>query len=467
MEANQFILALSKTLPQSCVQSFTIYLLLQLLFWVDKKSTPLIKFNLYYAANWLLFIGFLFTFFHYFQQVLPNRFTADLTSVTIKNIAAGTSIKPNLWLSYRFWLAHYTFFITGFYLLGLLFCLFKFVISIFKVEQFRNPRNLKLDDKLTQTCFQLKHNFGLIKTVSVYLSVKISVPLTIGSIRPIIVFPVALINQLSTAQTEAILLHELAHIKRHDYLLNLLLCIVQAFLFFNPAVWLMQREISKYREQSCDDLVLNQTQNQLAYAHALLLIEQYRSQSLNLTLASNGKKHTLLNRIQRITSRRTNETSPKSKLVVLLFALVTIGFLVTCNLPEKKAVKSYKSKRLSFTVYHSKTTGFDPKRPYAEWSADTVNFIRKSEHDSLKVYTNKLVFKPNKKYSKKYTIYGDRLIINEFSDKLIQAKNRYKILIEDSTKNKNEYSSIADLPAEDQKELLNQTEKPNKLLDVS
>ncbi|RYY05782.1 MAG: M56 family metallopeptidase, partial [Sphingobacteriaceae bacterium] len=323
------------------------------------------------------------------------------------------------------------------------------------------------DNQLSQTCIQLNNKFKLIKTVSVYVSAKVMVPLTIGFFRPIIVFPIAIINQLSAAQTEAILLHEMAHIKRHDYLLNLLLCVVQSFLFFNPAVWLMQREISKYREQSCDDLVLDQTQNQLAYAHALLLIEQYRNQSLNLTLASNGKKYTLLNRIKRITDMKTNETSPKSKLVVLLFTLITIGVLVTCNYTEKKVAKSYKSKRLSLTVYHTKSTGFNPKKPYAEWSADTVNFIRKSEHDSLKVYTNKLVFKPNKKYSKKYTIYGDRLVINEFSDKLIQAKNRYQILVEDSTNNKNEYSSVADLPAEDQKELLNQTEKPNKLLDVS
>ncbi|RYE30145.1 MAG: hypothetical protein EOP42_12780, partial [Sphingobacteriaceae bacterium] len=224
MEANQFILALSKTLPQSCVLGLAVYLLLQLLFLVDKRSTPLIKFNLYYAANWLLFASFLVTFFHYFQQVLPYKFVTDSGSTaSVKQILA-TNIKPDLWFSARFWLQHYTYLLTGFYLLGLLFFLLKFTVSIFKVERFRNPKNLKLDDKLTQTCIRLKHNFGLIKTASVYVSAKISVPLTIGFIRSIIVFPIALINQLSAEQTETILLHELAHIKRHDYLLNLLLC---------------------------------------------------------------------------------------------------------------------------------------------------------------------------------------------------------------------------------------------------
>ncbi|RYY28570.1 MAG: M56 family metallopeptidase, partial [Sphingobacteriaceae bacterium] len=253
MEINPLILALSKTLPQSCVQGLVIYLLLQLFFLVDKRSTPLLKFNLYYAANWLLFASFLVTFFHHFQQVLPYKFIAYSGSSAAAKQVISASIKPDLGLSARFWLQHYTYLLSGFYLLGLLFFLLKFTVSIFKVKQFRHPKNLKLDDKLSQTCIQLSNNFRLIKTASVYLSAKITVPLTIGFIKPIIVFPVALINQLSAEQTEAILLHELAHIKRNDYLLNLLLCVIQSFLFFNPAIWLMQREINKYREQSCDD----------------------------------------------------------------------------------------------------------------------------------------------------------------------------------------------------------------------
>ncbi|RYE26429.1 MAG: hypothetical protein EOP42_20775, partial [Sphingobacteriaceae bacterium] len=218
------------------------------------------------------------------------------------------------------------------------------------------------------------------------------------------------------------------------YLLNLLLCIVQAFLFFNPAVWLMQREISKYREQSCDDLVLDQTQNQLAYAHALLLIEQYRSQSLNLTLASNGKKHTLLNRIQRITEMKTNETSPKSKLVVLLFALFTIGLTVAWNLPLKKAIKH-------FTNHHFKV-------------------IKQVQDTSrVRIMSDKIVINSIQQSSKKITFTGKRMIFDSFTDTTIKSENKFKIILEDSLGNKKEYNSVGDLPFDVKKQFTKQPEE--------
>ncbi|RYY06103.1 MAG: M56 family metallopeptidase, partial [Sphingobacteriaceae bacterium] len=346
MEINPFILALSKTLPESCLQSLVIYLLLQLLFFVDKRSTPLLRFNLFYAANWFLFIGFIFTFCYHYQQIQVKQFDVNLLQNISKNNIQALASKPNLWLQFNFWTNHYAYVITAFYLLGLLFCILKLTIGLINISWFRNNKNLKLDDYLTQLSIQLCSNFGLIKTVSVFVSDQISVPLTLGFIKPIIVFPIALINQLSAEQTEAILLHELAHIKRNDYLLNLLLCIIQSFLFFNPAIWLMKRETNKYREQCCDDLVLDNTQHKIAYAHALLLIEESRNTQLTLTLASNGKKYTLLNRIKRITDMKTNENLPQNKLVVLLLALIVVGLTVAWNIPVKKTIKN-----LSFTHF--------------------------------------------------------------------------------------------------------------------
>lgn len=339
METNQFILALSKTLPESYLQGLAVYLVLQLFFLVDKRSTPLLKFNLFYCANLGLFTGFVLTFFHHYQQVITTSFDPVLLQSIDRNNIPTIITKPNLWLQFSFWTNHYAYLITGFYLLGLLFCMLKLTIGIINISWFRSNRNLKLDDYLTQLSIQLSSNFRLIKTVSVFVSDKISVPFTLGFIKPIIVFPIALVNQLSTEQTEAILLHELAHIKRNDYLLNILLCIVQSFLFFNPAIWLMKREINKYREQCCDDLVLDKTQHKLAYARALLLIEESRSTPLTLALASNGKKYNLLNRIKRILNMKTNQPSPQNKFVVLLLAVIVLGLTVAWNLPAKKDIK--------------------------------------------------------------------------------------------------------------------------------
>ena len=455
METTPFILALGKTLPASCLQGFTVYLVLQLLFLADKKSTPLVKFNCYYVANWLLFAGFISTFFHYYQPIADASFINDFSPTKTTGNFQTTILKPDLWFKLSFWVKHYAYIITCFYLVGLTFCVLKLSLGIVKISFFRNNQHLKLDENLTQTCIRSSSNFRLIKTASVYLSDKVCVPLTLGFIKPIIVFPIALINQLSAAQTEAILLHELAHIKRNDYLLNILLCIVQSFLFFNPAIWLMQREINKYREQCCDDLVLGNTQHKIAYARALLLIEQYRSHTLNLTLASNGKKYTLLNRIKRITNMKTNETSPQNKLVLLLLAITTIGLTVAWNMPIKKVSKNSIINRSS--DFNRVKTALNPFE--VKFSDDKIlPFYKPSNVSINKVIADTIYvdYQSRKKPTQKLSFQDKEIYYNLSADTSIKSKNKFKIVLEDSIGNKKEYNSINELPKADQKELLKQ-----------
>ncbi len=461
METNPFILALSKTLPESCLQGLAVYLILQLLFYIDKRSTPSLKFNLYYVANLCLFAGFVLTFFHHYQQSQITSFNPNLLPNKIGDSIPTIISKPNLWLQFSFWTSNYAYLITGFYLLGLLFCVLKLAIGIINISWFRNNKNLKLDSYLSNISNQLSSNFRLIKTVSVYLSDQICVPLTIGFIKPIIVFPIALVNQLSAEQTEAILLHELAHIKRNDYLLNIFLCIVQSFLFFNPIVWLMKREINKYREQCCDDLVLDNTQHKIAYAHALLLIEESRNTQLTLALASNGKKYTLLNRIKRITNMKINEPSPQNKLVVLLLALITIGISVAWNMPVKKVLKQSTNRHLtSVTIVETK-----PDSSKFKLAANKMLLVHKAAPDSSKIemvadtifIEHQLRNKPNQKL----TFQGKGIIYDPSADTIIKSKNKFKIVLEDSVGNKKEYNSIDELPADAQKEFLKENSKLN------
>ncbi len=462
MEINQFILALSKTLPESCLQSAVVYLVLQLLFLGYKRSTPSLKFNLYYAANLFLFIGFLYTFFYHYQQVPVTSFNNNLFSNKIGNHIQTVTIKPNLWIQLSFWTSRYAYLITAFYLLGLLFCVLKLTIGIINISWFKNNKYLKLDDYLTNISIQLSTKFRLIKTVPVYMSDKIFVPLTIGFIKPMIVFPFALINHLSAEQTEAILLHELAHIKRADYLLNVLLGVVRSFLFFNPVVWMMEREISKYREQSCDDLVLNLTSNKLAYAQALLLIEENRSTQLTFALPFNGKKHTLLDRIKRITNMKTTEPLPQNKLIVLLLALTTIGISVAWNLPVKKVIKQFTDRHLTHvTIVETKPDSSKVKL------AANMMFVHKATHGSSKIEmiadTIFIEHQPRNKTGDKFTFQGKEIVYSPSVDTVIKSKNKFKIVLEDSTGNKKEYNSIDELPADAQKEFLKENRKLNQL----
>jgi len=349
------------------------------------------------------------------------------------------------------------------YFVGLVFCTLKLSLGLINISWFKKNKQLKSDSYLTEISVRLSSNFRLIKTVSVYLSDKICIPLTLGFIKPIIVFPIALINQLSAEQTEAILLHELAHIKRNDYLLNMLLCIVQSFLFFNPSIWLMEREINKYREQCCDDLVLDNTQHKIAYARALLLIEENRSSQLTLTLASNGKKYTLLNRIKRITNMKTNNPSPQNKLIILLLAIATIGLSVAWNMPIKKALKNLAVHRLTnFSMV--KTASNSSK---VKLTADNMLLVHKVSRNSsineMIADTINIEHQSRNKPSQKLSFQGKEIFYNLSADTSIKSKNKFKIVLEDSLSNKKEYNSIDELPQDAQKEFLKQNGKLDQL----
>lgn len=102
----------------------------------------------------------------------------------------------------------------------------------------------------------LMQRMGLRSRVRIYFSSLTEEALTFGHLKPIILFPIGLVNQLSMEQVEAILLHELAHIRRWDYLVNWLQSVVELLFFFHPAVWWLSHEVRKAREHCCDDLVL-------------------------------------------------------------------------------------------------------------------------------------------------------------------------------------------------------------------
>jgi GWxTD domain-containing protein len=124
------------------------------------------------------------------------------------------------------------------------------------------------------------------------------VPVVIGYVRPVILMPVGLLAGLPVAQVEAILIHELAHIRRRDYLVNLMQTFVEGLLFYHPAVWWISGVIRAERENCCDDLAVAATGDARQYAAALAALEQNRWAAHELALAATGGS--LMKRIRRL-----------------------------------------------------------------------------------------------------------------------------------------------------------------------
>jgi len=124
------------------------------------------------------------------------------------------------------------------------------------------------------------------------------VPVVIGYLRPVILMPVGLLAGLPAGQIESILLHELAHIRRHDYLVNLMQIVVESLVFYHPAVWWISGVMRTERENCCDDLVVATQGDALGYAAALTALERSRGAARHAVLAATGGS--LVKRVRRL-----------------------------------------------------------------------------------------------------------------------------------------------------------------------
>ena len=161
------------------------------------------------------------------------------------------------------------------------------------------------------------------KKVIVYISELVTSPVTVGYLKPIILIPIAALSNLSTQQVEAILLHELSHIRRYDYLVNFIVSIISTFLYFNPFVKQFIRTIEEERENCCDQLVLQYGYDKVGYASALLTLEKLSTSRHALALGAAGKKY-LLSRIEKIVGMEQKKGFKRNQFAGLLAALFCI-----------------------------------------------------------------------------------------------------------------------------------------------
>jgi len=164
---------------------------------------------------------------------------------------------------------------------------------------------------------------GIRKKVGVYLSDLVNSPVTIGYLKPIILLPVAAMNHLSTVQVEAILLHELSHIRRYDYLVNLMISVINTVLYFNPFVKLFMKSIEEERENCCDQLVLHFGYDKVGYASALLALEKLSVTQQILALGASGSNY-LLTRIEKIVGMEKKKGFKRNQFAGILAALFLI-----------------------------------------------------------------------------------------------------------------------------------------------
>ena len=283
------------TVIHSLWQGLLLWIILRIAFITAPSLSSVKKYNLSVAAIVSIFICFVYTL--YTEVGIYNW--AGLRSVVamplLPYLNPGRVVQTK---SFYNTIAGYLPYISAVYIAGL-------TVNLVKLRgQWNKIRLVKQSalpaGQMQQFIDTFSKKLDITKHILIKFSGAIDVPCILGYFKPVILLPVSIATYLSACEIEAILLHELSHIKRNDYLVNLLQQFINVILFFNPFALLISRIINQERENSCDDLVVGKTEQPLIYAHALLTLEENRTSNLQFALSATGKKYNLLNRIERI-----------------------------------------------------------------------------------------------------------------------------------------------------------------------
>lgn len=207
------------------------------------------------------------------------------------------------------------------WLLGCVFFTLRMLLGLTWISQTQRNARHHTNPSLQSTLTRLIHRFGINRHITLLLSNEIESPMTTGWWKPIILVPSALLTQVSPEYLEALIAHELAHIKRFDYLINLLQSLIEIVLFFHPVVWWLSKQIRTERENIADDLAAHALGNPHRLAAALAALDQFQLSHPLLAQAAHGGN--LMSRIQRL-------VKPKQAILNWKVSAILIGMVLAC-----------------------------------------------------------------------------------------------------------------------------------------
>lgn len=193
-------------------------------------------------------------------------------------------------------------------------------------EHLRSRARIVMDKEWRVRFGMLTAKLNISQNVEFRETARILTPMVIGTLRPVVLIPLGFLTGFSMSQIEAILAHELAHVRRNDYLINMLQSLVEVVFFFHPALWWLSEKIRTEREHCCDDIALTICEDKMALARALVKVAEWQSAPY-LAMAFASKKPLLLQRVSRVMgvipkSNKIRATWP----VTMLFLSLLVGF---------------------------------------------------------------------------------------------------------------------------------------------
>jgi len=325
--SEDLIYALGWTVIHSLWQALIIGVLMAFAMFYLKNKSAKVRYEIAAFSQFMVFISALSTFLIYYAGSLQLKNFAHLTEIEVQQLAAlaqqGLFTESMLQTCIKFFNNHIPV-VVMVWMLGASFFLVRMLGGLIYVQHLRYNKNQAVPAYWNNKLKTLKSRIRLRKKVKLLESAIATVPMVIGYIKPVILLPIGAINSLNEGEVEAILAHELAHIRRNDYLINIFLSVIEVLFYFNPAVWWISANIRTERENCCDDTAVQLCGSSLTYAKALVSLQEIGHSGPSMAMTFAGPKNQLLHRVKRVLNQPQNKSNIMEKMTATLLLLFTV-----------------------------------------------------------------------------------------------------------------------------------------------
>lgn len=334
--SSELIEAIGWTLVHSLWQGAVVAIVLTILLILMRRNSAQVKYFISFIALIGLLVWSAATFVHSYNYAKEKAALREniisspgyIRTVLTENISSKTeveSLKTNSLnlqiIKIRGFLQRNFSFICSLWLIGMLIFSFRLIGGGLYIRRVRSGNLIDIDKEWMKILNELADKLNIKRKVQAYFSPYIKTPLTVGSIKPFILFPVSVFTGFTPKEIEAIIAHELAHVIRNDYFFNILQSVLEIFFFYNPAVWIISSQIRNERENSCDNIAIEITGDKVAYAKALAGIQVYQMEQERLAMAFSSSGGNILQRIKRLQKKVTMKTN-------LIEGLIAAGIII-------------------------------------------------------------------------------------------------------------------------------------------
>ncbi len=386
--SDHIIKALCNTLMHSLWQGILLAILTGAIIIFTKKASAAHRYNLLVGTLTLFAGGVLFTFVWQLQQSQPGpasmAYPVNMTAAnpiahqvnTTATVPVATQMAAHVVVQntkesvaqtvLNYFNSHYNIIVLIWFLI---ICAksVQMAVGLHGVYYLKRTKVFAVGEDWENRLLQLAEQLRIKQTIRLMESGIAKVPMVIGHLKPVILIPIGLINSLPADAVEAILVHELAHIRRRDYLVNLLQSFMEIVFFFNPAVLWLSQLIKTERENCCDDMALAQSSNKENYIRALVSCEEYKAAGTAYAMAFPGGKNSLLGRVKRMIANRNHSLNMFEK-TMLAVCLVALGLGVSAFTAREQITKTIHS--VVAAIHHDSKV--EPKQQATTAKSDTT-----------------------------------------------------------------------------------------------